>query len=145
MLTTLLWWQCHIANQALVYHRTYHVYLKNLFFIPPPPPSLHLFDFCKKSFNIKFLFMLFFQLASIKVVMQCCTHTCSWCIIHTCVPTNCIQQLLCPLSLPHKKLQELIKSHAVTLKTKLKRTIPREFPAWLLVTILNATLIALQR
>ena len=59
----------------------------------PPPHLCIFFDFCKKSFN-KFLFMLFFQLASIKIVMRCCPRTCGWCVIHTCVPTNGIQQLV---------------------------------------------------
>ena len=48
------------------------------------------FLFLQKVFN-DFLFMLFF---SFKNCYVCHPHTCSWCIILACAPTNGVQQLV---------------------------------------------------
>ena len=71
-------------------------------------PSLNPFDFLVKSFN-KFLFIPFFQLASIKIVTQYCmpTHLRLMCYHHACTdgwrPTA---NALCPPSFPQSSLQK---------------------------------------
>ena len=64
-----------------------------------PPPHL-----CIRNLLINSCLCSFFQLASIKIAMRCCPHTCGWWVIHKCVPTNGIQQLVhsAPQSSPQK-------------------------------------------
>ena len=86
--------------------------------------STFLAQACIKWNLLIFLVSVLLKTFSRKFVTQCCPRNRSWCIIIACVPTNGIQQL--EYTLP---LQSFSQKSAVlvTLKTKLKRTIPGEF------------------
>ena len=90
---------------------------------------------------LKSLFMLCFQLASIKMAMRCHPCICSWHVIPACAPMNGIWKLVhsAPLNLPWKK--NAGGKSRLRSKRSLK-CIPPDFDnSWLLVAVSNITLI----
>ena len=84
--------------------------------IHPPIPTFGRFLL---EIFLNFLFLLFF-------VTRCRPRTCGWCVIRARAPTNGVQQLTHSAPTIEKRWSYV----AVTLKTKRKSTIPREFPGY---------------